>query len=391
MMLIVIPDEQLFLAGDVRANENPELLSLQVLFVREHNRIANEASQRHPEWTDEQLYQYARRIVIAELQKITYEDFLPSLLGRNAIPVYRGYDATVNPEIATEFSTAAYRFGHSMLGNDIEFLDNDGEEIRDAMDLRDSFFNPHILDETDIDPVLKYLASDNSQEIDTKVVDDVRNFLFGEPGQGGFDLASLNIQRGRDHGLPDYNTVRVAYGLPRVTSFNQITSDPMLQSKLQSLYGSVDNIDLWVGGLSEDHLPRLQFGLTDTTIIVNQFTRLRDGDRFWYENVLPKETVQRIKDTTLADIVRRNTSLTKLQANVFFYNEKTTVILDSSVDKPEHPATENEPPRQNDNGPRRRPQPPANECVVQIGSFCFFQRTNNPPPIPRGGPPPPRS
>ena len=161
--------------------------------MREHNRIANEAAERHPEWTDEQLYQYARRIVIAELQKITYEEFLPSLLGRNAIPRYQGYELNIDPGIAIEFSTAAYRFGHSMLGDDIEFLNNDSEEIRDAMDLRNSFFNPHILDETDIDPILKSLASDNAQEIDTRVVDDVRNFLFGAPGQGGFDLASINI------------------------------------------------------------------------------------------------------------------------------------------------------------------------------------------------------
>ncbi len=387
----IIPDDQLFLAGDVRANENPELLSLQILFVREHNRIADEAAKRHPEYTDEQLYQHARRIVIAELQKITYEDFLPSLLGRNAIPAYRGYDANVNPGIATEFSTAAYRFGHSMLGDDIEFLDNNGEEIRDAMGLRDSFFNPHILDETDIDPVLKYLATDNAQEIDTKVVDDVRNFLFGEPGQGGFDLASINIQRGRDHGLPDYNTVRAAYGLPRITSFDQITSDTELQSKLQSLYGSVDNIDLWVGALAEGHLPGSSLGLTDTTIIVNQFTRLRDGDRFWYENVLPRNLIREIKDTTLADIVRGNTALTKLQETVFFHHEKTRVIVDKSADEPERPAVENEGPRQadNDNDPRQPPQPPVDSCTIQIGSLCLFPRANNRPPVP-GNPPPPR-
>ena len=385
----IIPDDQLFLAGDVRANENPELLSLQILFVREHNHIAQEAGERHPEWSDEQLYQFARRMVIGELQKITYEEFLPSLLGNNAIPAYRGYKANVNPGIATEFSTAAYRFGHSMLGDDIEFLDNDGEEMRDAIGLRDSFFNPHVLDGTDIDPVLKYLATDNAQEIDTRVVDDVRNFLFGAPGQGGFDLASLNIQRGRDHGLSDYNTVRAAYGLPRVTSFDQITSDPTLQGKLKSLYGSVDNIDLWVGALAEDHLPGSSLGLTDTTIIVNQFTRLRDGDRFWYENVLPPRALQEVKQTTLADIVCRNTSLTKLQDNVFFYNEKTTVIVDKSVDEPERPSPENEPPRPDDETLRRSPQPPANTCLIQVGSFCLFSQ-NNHPPVSRNAPPVPR-
>lgn len=213
----LVPDNELFLAGDVRANENPELLSLQTLFVREHNRIAAIVAQENPNWTDEELYQYARSIVIAEMQKITYDEFLPALLGSNAIPTYRGYQEDVNPTITIEFSTAAYRFGHSMLGDNVGFLDNNGNEIRDPIELHESFFYPPIISQTGIDPVLKNLATDIAQEIDTITVDALRNFLFGEPGQGGFDLAALNIQRGRDHGLADYNSVRAAYGLNPVT------------------------------------------------------------------------------------------------------------------------------------------------------------------------------
>ena len=359
-----VDDAQLFLAGDVRANENPELSSLHILFIREHNRIADEAAQRHPDWTDEELYQFARRVVIAELQKITYDEFLPSILGENAMPDYRGYQADVNPGIANEFSTAAFRFGHSMLGDDIEFLDNDGEEIFDAMELRDSFFNPVVLSETDIDPVLKYLASDNAQEIDPIVVDDVRNFLFGEPGQGGFDLVSLNIQRGRDHGLADYDTVREAYGLERVTSFDQITSDPALQAKLASTYGSVDNIDLWIGGLAEDHMPGSSMGETFTAILVDQFVRLREGDRFWYQYSLPNRLVQQIENTTLADIIRRNTGITKLQENVFFFNASMVMIESSeSTQEQAPPPNDNEGPRDGNRPPQGPPpdgRPPRN-------------------------------
>lgn len=378
-----LPDEQLYLAGDVRANENPELTSLHVLFVREHNRIADEAARQHPDWSDEELYQYARRIVIAELQKITYDEFLPAILGENALPAYHGYQADVNPGIATEFSTAAFRVGHSMLGDDIEFLDNEGEEIFDAMELRASFFNPTVLSETDIDPLLKYLASDNAQEIDTIVVDDVRNFLFGEPGQGGFDLASLNIQRGRDHGIADYNTVREAYGLERVTSFDQITSDPKVQASLAATYGSVDNIDLWIGGLAEDHLPNSSMGETFTAIIVDQFVRLRAGDRFWYQASLPRDLLRQIEDTTLADIIRRNTKLAKLQENVFFFNENT-VMIDSSTST----APTDQPQNQNDNrggngngnGNDRHnpPQAAINACAsLQVDSACSFNGRNN--------------
>src|SRR5207253_10246248 len=109
--------------------------------------------------------------------------------------------------------------------------------------------NPPLVTANGIDPILKYLSSDPSSELDTTVVSSVRNFLFGPPGAGGLDLASLNIQRGRDHGLADYNTMRAAYGLPRVTSFPQVTANTAVQDKLRQLYGNVNNIDAWVGAL----------------------------------------------------------------------------------------------------------------------------------------------
>src|SRR5205814_6400638 len=111
-------------------------------------------------------------------------------------------------------------------------LDNNGKAVRDEVPLSQAFFNPSLLASTGIDGLMKYLASSNAEEIDNKIVDSLRNFLFGPPGAGGFDLASLNIQRGRDHGLADYNSTRLASGLPRVTSFAEITSNPDLQAKL---------------------------------------------------------------------------------------------------------------------------------------------------------------
>lgn len=370
-----VEDTKLFLAGDVRANENPELISLHTLFVREHNRIADEAAKRHPDWVDEQLYQHARRIVIAELQIITYQEFLPAIMGEDLLPAYHGYDSSINPNISNEFATAAFRVGHSMLGADIEFLDNDMEEIRDEMELHASFFNPSVVSEVNIDPILKYLASDVAQEIDTRVVNDVRNFLFGEPGQGGFDLASLNIQRGREHGLADYNTVRVAYGLSRITSFDQITSDSALQASLAATYGSVDNIDLWIGGLAEDHLPNSSMGLTFTTILVEQFTRLRDGDRFWYENVLSGRSLENVQNITLADVIRRNTSITKLQENVFFFDEETTVMIDSTDESDQ---TQNNSEQGDGRGNGQRPPQVAIDACINIpeNSACSFTGRN---------------
>lgn len=308
-----------FLAGDIRANENIELTSLQVLFMREHNRLADQIAKSNPKLTDEQIYQQARLRVIAEIQAITYNEFLPTLIGQGAIDPYSGYKPDVNPGIANEFSTAAFRVGHTMVGDDVDFLDDQGNEIREPVLLQDAFFNPNLIRENGIDPIMKYLFSDRAEEIDTQVVNSLQNFLFGPPGSGGLDLASLNIQRGRDHGLADYNTVRESYGLPKVGSFAEITADPELQAKLEDLYGSVDNIDLWVGGLAEDHAPGSNVGETFTTIIADQFTRLRDGDRYYFENVFKEQELRAIKSTTLADIIKRNTNLRNVQQNVFLF------------------------------------------------------------------------
>lgn len=324
-----------FLAGDIRVNENVELSSMHALFVREHNYWADRIAAQNPNLSDEEIYQRARAVVIAELQAITYNEWLPALLGKNALSPYSGYDPTVNPQIANEFSTAAFRL-HTTINDDVEFFDNEGRPItftyvndggetvtvEGEVALSDAFFNPDLLRGSGIDSILKYSASTHMEELDTQVVDSLRNFLFGQPGQGGLDLASLNIQRGRDHGLADYNTVREAYGLPRVQSFADITSDTELQQQLESVYGSVDNIDLWVGGLAEDHVPGTSTGQTIRAILVDQFERLRDGDRFWYQNVFSGRQLAQIERTTLSDIIERNTGVEGLQDNVFFFEAK---------------------------------------------------------------------
>ena len=307
-----------FLAGDVRVNENDELTSIQTLFLREHNRLADQIAQNNPSLTDEQIYQRARAIVGAEIQSVTYKQWLPALLGANVLPSYNGYKSGVNPGITNEFSTAGFRLGHSLINDDVEFFDNNGRPTRAEVSLKDAFNNPALVEQEGIDGILKYAASTQSEEVDNQIVDSLRNFLFGLPGQGGFDLASLNIQRGRDHGLADYNTTRAAYGLPRVTRFDQISSDPAVQQKLQSLYGTVDNIDLWVGALAETHVAGGSVGPLIRRIVVDQFTRLRDGDRFWFERAFSGSVLNGLENVTLADVIRRNTTISNVQNNVFF-------------------------------------------------------------------------
>src|SRR5262249_31490807 len=245
-----------------------------------------------------------------------------------------GYKPWVNPSISNEFSTALFRFAHSQLDNGVDRLNNDGTDIPDGgVDLAQAFFNPTLLNpagvldpfsgylSTDIDPILKGAASGDAQEVDLLAVRDIRNLLFGPPGSGGSDLIARDIQRGRDHGLTDYNSMRVAYGLPRVTSFAQITSNVQVQQKLQQLYGSVDNIDAFVGALAEDHVPGADVGPLTRAVLVDQFTRLRDGDRFFYLNQQWNSDELHIlqQGNTLTKVIEHNTGITNLQDHAFFF------------------------------------------------------------------------
>ncbi|MCA9247053.1 MAG: peroxidase [Planctomycetales bacterium] len=324
------PSPSLFLAGDVRANEQSGLTVMHTLFVREHNRLTDEIAAENPTWNDEQIYQQARQIVGAEMQAITYNEFLPALLGFGALDAYAGYQPNVNPAVSNIFSTGVYRLGHSMLSPELLRLDASGQEIAAGhLQLRDAFFNPtHVMQEG-IDSILRGLAAQTMQEVDTQLVDDVRNFLFGPPGAGGFDLAALNIQRGRDHGLPSYNQTRIDFGLAPVTSFAAISSNSQTVAALESLYASVDDIDLWTGQLAEDHLPGASVGETVAIVLADQFERLRDGDRFWYENIFAGDELAEIRNTRLSDIIRRNSTATGVQDNVFFAPSVLTYQVDS--------------------------------------------------------------
>jgi len=310
----------LFVAGDIRANEQVGLTAMHTLFVREHNRLAGAIADANPDLTGQEIFELARKIVGAQMQVITYEEFLPVLLGRGALSPYEGYDPGVDPTIATEFSTAAYRFGHTMLSPSLLLVDTEGLEAH--LSLFEAFFDPSLLVRQGISGVLRGLATQEAQAVDTQFVEQVRNMLFGAPGAPGRDLFALNIQRGRDHGLPDYNTVRIACGLPPVAGFAGISSDPLVQAALEEAYGEVRYVDLLAGGLAEDHLPGAMLGETFHAILTDQFQRLRDGDRFWFENdpyfLANPELLTEVRATTLAEIIRRNTAIgDELPARVF--------------------------------------------------------------------------
>ena len=323
--------EELFVAGDVRANEQIGLTAVHTLFVREHNRIAAELGGRSdlaalvtdaggdpnlPADVDQYLYHMSRKAVAAQIQAITYEEFVPMLVGSSAMPAYTGYDPSVNAAVSNEFATVGFRVGHTLLSPEIQLVSPSGDSLG-SVALSASFFDPTFVQEYGVDAILMGLASQKSQDVDALVIDDVRNFLFAD-GNGGIDLAAVNIQRGRDHGMPSYNALRVGLGLTPRTSFDEITQNAEVAAGLAEVYTSIDDVDAWIGAIAEDPIADGLTGELLTEILVDQFARLRDGDRFYYLN--DDDVLGLFPDvgaTRLADVVLRNSAMTKMPGSAF--------------------------------------------------------------------------
>ncbi|MFM9994678.1 MAG: peroxidase family protein [Phycisphaerales bacterium] len=316
----VNPLAQVLLAGDDRANTTILLLSMHTLWVREHNRLCAVLAAANPSWDDEKLYQEARRRVIALNAHVTFNEYLPAILGKTAVPPYGGYNDRVNATQSNEFAHAAFRFGHSQINQLIARLEENGFSIpQGAVRMRDQFFTPEkLFDDGGIDPIFRGMAFQPIQKVDFRITFDVRNFLYGPPDLLGLDLASFNIQRGRDHGLASYTQARVALGLPPVTSFSQVSADPLVAQRLAAAYGNIDQVDLWVGGLCEDAVPGSMLGPLFHAIVRDEFLRVRTGDRLWFENgQFSAAELAEIKGTMFSDVILRNTGIARVQRNVF--------------------------------------------------------------------------
>ncbi len=396
-------------AGDVRANENIALLATHTLFAREHNRIVSLL----PNWlTNEQKFQIARRIVIAEQQYITYHEFLPALGVR--LSPYRGYNPRVNTDLSNEFATVGYR-AHSMIHGEIEMetdaaryspeqlasfeaqgvevaVSDDGHEVEIAVPLNVAFFNPDLVGQLQLGPLLQGIGLESQYKNDEQIDNQLRSVLFQVPVPGNVgcldgpglpecfrgvvDLGALDIERGRDHGMPSYNQLRRAYGLPPTFSFTGITgestssfpadpeltrgneiNDPdsldfvalfdidgrpiaadsdeaesaavtgvrrtTLAARLKAIYRSVDSVDAFTGMISEPHLPGVEFGELQLAIWKRQFETLRDGDRFFHLNDPGLSLIERSLGIdyrhSLGDLIALNTDIPRddLAQNVF--------------------------------------------------------------------------
>jgi hypothetical protein len=394
--------------GDVRANENLGLTAVQTLFVREHNRIV---AALPDDLTEEEKFQIARRVIAAEQQWITYNEFLPAM--GVELNSYRGYDPEVDPSITNEFATVGYR-AHSMIHGEFEVAGEPGTwsaselaqfedagievgeedgEITLAIPLNVAFFNPDLLPELGLGRVLAGLGSEAEYANDEQIDNQLRSVLFQIPGadtadpaecldgsnladcfSGVIDLGAIDVARGRDHGMPSYNDLRIAYGLDPVISFTDITGeattefplDPLidqvapiddpdildfvelldgddnivepgseaadaavvtatrrttLAARLQAIYGTVDEVDAFVGMVSEEQVPGAEMGELQLAMWTAQFAALRDGDRFFYGNDALLDVINDEYGLdyrrTLAQVIADNSDGTEIQSDAF--------------------------------------------------------------------------
>lgn len=321
--------DKFFFAGETRANEHPMLTCLHTLFMREHNNICDELAAAFPDYDDERLYQTARKINGAQFQKIVYKEFYPALVGSEVSSPYRGFRFLSDVTIIDVFSTAAFRIGHTMVGNVVSRR-GPGGTVLPSLPMKDTFFVGKDVLADGIEQFFRGAAATEAQEIDIMVHETLRNFLFtGIPEEPGFDLIALNIQRGRDHALPSYNEIRRLVGLSSLSSFAGITSQVSLQSDLMSVYGTVDKVDPWIGLVAEDHIPGGSMGPTMKAIWEKQFRNLRDGDVYYYENdifsaelraAIPRIDEMFTNSETLRAIILRNTDIadSELPSRIFF-------------------------------------------------------------------------
>jgi len=342
---------QIFAGGDPRVGENVALDLFHLLFTREHNRLAASLAQQHHDWSDEKLYQEARRLNIAQYQNIVLYQYFPSEFGQyfaNQVGPYMGYDPLLEVSTPIVFSTAAFRYGHSSLHDyaardscgvgylfgqsgetPLPFLGETGGPITptDTLAEAGSYEN-----------VIRGLIAQQTSEVDELITDSIRN-IQNVVVVGGADIFALDIHRGRLNGIPNYGTLRHAYhdvperniygrpGCPAsnaysqnddpIGCFNYVTSDSALAAQLKTLYGKVNRIDAIIGGLAESHAPGSSVSYTFGNIIAETYGRIRDGDRFWFENSLDFHEVNQIRAVSMKDLLERNFNVQNIPHNPF--------------------------------------------------------------------------
>ncbi|XP_071091011.1 salivary peroxidase/catechol oxidase-like [Haliotis cracherodii] len=346
-----------FKSGDFRVNEQVGLASIHTVWLRQHNAVARQLGAMNKAWRDddEKVFQETRKIVGAMMQVITYNEFLPIVLGdemkkykldsEDATPSkyqdnllndlldllapkskHRAIDAT----ITNSFATAAFRFGHSQIRGATSLGDNVTIKLSDAFGDTAMMTKNHCVTRQ----WMRGLSEDKCLKVNRFLSPEVTDHLFEDADGNKLDLAALNIQRGRDHGLPGYNAWRKFCGLKAFQKFSDMTDHTSQEKELlSSLYDHPDDIDLFTAGISERPYNGGLVGPTFACILGRQFSALKHGDRFWYERTcesvrFTREQIEELRKVTFSRVMCDHTGITKIQPNSFRSTSDTNQIKD---------------------------------------------------------------
>jgi len=359
------PNNTVFSAGDERSSENILINTIHVLFMREHNRLCDYYKTQNSSWTDEQIFEKARTYVIAEYQNIIYKELLPTVFGaknvKNVIGHYDGYDSSVDVTTSNLFTTVAFRYGHTTVPEDMFFYDEcgtvqtgigldghltQGGQVGGFIASTGFFLQAMNLMGLGRDPdnFIRLLLRTSDEEFDHLMVPNIQSISFPTQFATGLDIAAADLRRARLHGIPNYHTVRKVwfsanpssnsiYDTPACQAndttpspdpldcFKVLTSNCELANKLRDIHGKLNKMDPLLGMLLEEPMPYSALGPTMTRIILEQFKRARDGDRFWWENLptnmLSAPEKAQIMNTKMSDIISRNSNVDYIPSNVF--------------------------------------------------------------------------
>ena len=282
--LLPVLDSQSFLAGDDRNTENALLNAIHTLWMREHNRLCGDLTFRRPHWTEDEKYWKARQVVIAKMQHILYTEWLPAVLGSQIGLLDTVQLRGTGARIASEFGIVGFRFGHSIVSN---MLGN--------FTLLEMFFNPTLIQTQGIEPFLNAALNEPAQKVDAKVVDGLRNIMFGAE-----DLVVRNLFRARDLTMGRYQDIALCYG---ITPIDTAYTDPLVGMLLEPL-------------VEGSFLP-----LTIATIVSEQFRRLQIYDPHFYTKEMWKIGDfygREILKTKITDIILKNTNLKITKTRGFY-------------------------------------------------------------------------
>ncbi|CAG2200081.1 DUOX [Mytilus edulis] len=269
--------------------------------------------------------------------KIIMYDWLPDLLGVGIKP-YTGYRSSLEPGISSVFDAAAIKYIMTLVPSAITRRNNNCKSIswdnHKAVRLCNSYFNSQnilLSREDGVEEIIMGMVSESAEKEDLNIVEDIQSKFYGPLHFSRHDFVAQTIMRGRDYGLPDYNSVRKAVGLKPVSTWAEINvelnkTNPEIFVTVENIYKELKHLDVFVGGMLETTPsgPGELFRI----IILDQFYRIRDGDRFWFENkdngLFTEEQVEQIKNITLYDIIVNSTKLDTdhIQRDVFTVSQE---------------------------------------------------------------------